>query len=135
MQSQNMFSQRKAGFYLGLAGGVLALAAGVLYLAYAKASGTLNTLVLLPLALVIVLDICSVFCDSDYLPILSAALAAVPLCVFLIDSVYTFVGYFLNLAMFGDASMMGAIVQLCAVMGMGLLCQLLSCFLDGGRKE
>lgn len=129
MNLKNCFSGRAAGWYLALAGGVLALISIVFYAVYGAAAGERNLLIYLPLAAVVVLEVLSLFWENDWLIALAPALGMIALCAFVVDSVYTFVGYFFNLAMFGDVSMMGSIVRLCVLMGAAVLLLLVSAYL------
>lgn len=70
--------------------------------------------------------------DNDLLAIAAPALNAVSLCAFITDSVYTFVGYFFGLAMFGDVSKIGAIMRICVVVAISMLALLISSFM---RKD
>lgn len=70
--------------------------------------------------------------DNDLLAIAAPALSAVSLCAFITDSVYTFVGYFFGLAMFGDVSKIGAIMRICVVVAISMLALLISSFM---RKD
>ena len=50
----------------------------------------------------------------------------------LLRIVYTFVGYFFGLAMFGDVSKIGAIMRICVVVAISMLALLISSFM---RKD
>lgn len=130
MELKKLFKNRTLGFYLGLLSGIFSLLSIVFYILYGNAAGERNILIFLSLIVVIVLDVLSIFMDSNLLPVAASILAAVPLGAFVSDSVYTFVGYFFNLAMFGDASMLPAIIRLCVLMAVSLLCLLVSSFMS-----
>lgn len=70
--------------------------------------------------------------DKSLLVTAAPALGAVSLCAFITDSVYTFVGYFFGLAMFGDISKIGAIMRICVVVAISMLALLISSFM---RKD
>lgn len=55
-----------------------------------------------------------------------------PSALLITDSVYTFVGYFFGLAMFGDVSKIGAIMRICVVVAISMLALLISSFM---RKD
>ena len=107
---KNLFQNRAVGFWLDLAGTVLTLVGIILYALYAADTGS----------------------NNDLLAIAAPALSAVSLCAFITDSVYTFVGYFFGLAMFGDVSKIGAIMRICVVVAISMLALLISSFM---RKD
>lgn len=129
MKIQEQFRGRTAGFYIGLAGSVLSLITCMLYIAYGTVSGERNIWVIVPLLAAFILSAAQIIVDSDVLMILAPVCCAVALCVFVVDSVYTFVGYFFGLAMFGDVSMFGSIVRICAFAGASLLLLLISSYM------
>ncbi len=128
------FTDHKAiGFYLDAIGAVGAFVSFVFYILYGNSTGERNLLIILPLILVIALTVLFLFYDNDWTSMVSAVLVVIAFCAFLTDSVYTFVGYVFNLAMFGDVSMMGSIVKICVCMTISLLCIIASCFMDGRK--
>lgn len=135
MAIQNQFSGRAAGFYLGLAGGVLAIAALICYIAYATASGTWNMGILLPLLAAIALQAVQIKINSDILTIVSPALLAASLCAFIMESVYTLVGYFMNLDMFGDASLIGYVAWVSILTGAAMIVLVIGTFLKKDKAE
>lgn len=131
----NILSNRALGAYLSLAGAVLSLLSLVLYFLYGNLSGERNMLIILPLIILILLAAAGLVSDNDYLALVTPAVAVIPLCALLMDSVYTFVGYFFRLDMFGDVTLMGDIVRLCAIMGINTVLLLVSCFLRRGQVQ
>lgn len=129
MTMQGKMSGRTMGFYLGLAGGVLAVIALILYVIYGNVTGERNMMVLLPLTAAAALQVVSIFVDSDELVIVSPALCAVALSAFIVDSINTLVGYFFNLDMFGDASMIGSVAQISIFTGVAVVVLLVSSFM------
>lgn len=121
---KKLLTGRDAGTYLGIAGGILAIAAAVAYLAY----GASNMLVILPLLAGIVLEGISVFMDQDILVILAPVCCMISLCAFVMDSIYIFVAYFFNLAMFGDITLIGPVSRICVLTGMSVIFLLISSF-------
>ena len=126
---KNLFQNRAVGFWLDLAGTVLALVGIILYALYAADTGSSNVWVYIgPVAA----GAAGLVTDNDLLAIAAPALSAVSLCAFITDSVYTFVGYFFGLAMFGDVSKIGAIMRICVVVAISMLALLISSFV---RKD
>ena len=124
---KNLFQNRAVGFWLDLAGTVLALVGIILYALYAADTGSSNVWVAAVAA-----GAAGLVTDNDLLAIAAPALSAVSLCAFITDSVYTFVGYFFGLAMFGDVSKIGAIMRICVVVAISMLALLISSFV---RKD
>ena len=126
---KNLFQNRAVGFWLDLAGTVLALVGIILYALYAADTGSSNVWVYIGL---VAGGAAGLVTDNDLLAIAAPALSAVSLCAFITDSVYTFVGYFFGLAMFGDVSKIGAIMRICVVVAISMLALLISSFV---RKD
>lgn len=128
---KNAMIGRDAGTWIGIAGGIAAIAAAVFYVFY----GVDNMLVLIPLLAGIVLEAVSVFADYDILTILSPVCCMASLCVFVMDSVYIFVAYFFNLAMFGDITQIGAVSRICILTGAAVLLLLVASFVKKGKEK
>ena len=126
---KNLFQNRAVGFWLDLAGTVLTLVGIILYALYAADTGSNNVWVYIGLVAAVAAGLVT---DNDLLAIAAPALSAVSLCAFITDSVYTFVGYFFGLAMFGDVSKIGAIMRICVVVAISMLALLISSFM---RKD
>lgn len=131
---KNLFHNRTLGFWLSLAGSILALLGVILYALYAADTGA-NGLVYAGLITAAAAGAVCLVKDNDFAAIAAPTLAAAALCAFITDSVYTFVGYFFGLAMFGDVSKIGAIVRICAVVGISMLTLLVSSFMCKGKTE
>lgn len=126
---KKLFQNRTFGFWLNLAGGILALIGVVLYALYAADTGSSNVWVYAGLVAAAAASAAGLVIDNDLLAIAAPVFAAISLCAFITDSVYTFVGYFFGLAMFGDVSKIGAIMQICVVAGIAMLALLVSSFM------
>lgn len=129
---KNLFQNRAVGFWLDLAGTVLALVGIILYALYAADTGSSNVWVYIGLVAAVAAGAAGLVTDNDLLAIAAPALSAVSLCAFITDSVYTFVGYFFGLAMFGDVSKIGAIMRICVVVAISMLALLIGSFV---RKD
>ncbi|MBT1171646.1 hypothetical protein JS536_11035 [Bifidobacterium sp. SO4] len=125
-----MFSNRTVGFYIGLVGGLAAIASLIVYFMYGNASGDGTSLwIVIPLLLVVAAQVITLFVDNDWIAAFAPAVCMVALCRFVIDSVYTLVGYFFNLTMFGDLSMMPWIAKVCVLIAITLLALIVSAFM------
>ncbi len=129
---KNLFQNRTIGFWLDLAGIILALVGLVLYILYAKDTGSRDIRVYVGLIAAVIAGAAGLVTDNDLLAIVAPTLSAVSLCAFIMDSVYTFVGYFFGLAMFGDVSKIGSILRVCVVVALAMLALLISSFM---RKD
>lgn len=128
---KNKLIGRDVGTYLGIAGGIIGIAAAAAYLIY----GASNMLVLLPLLAGIVVEAASLFVDHDILVILAPVCCMVSLCTFVMDSVYIFVAYFFNLAMFGDITLIGPVSRICILTGVSVILLLISSFTKNTKTE
>ena len=105
-----MFSDRTIGFYLGLAAGVMAIVSLVAYAMYAVAAGSYNVWVIAPLVLVVLAQAATIPLDNDWLIAATPAIGMIAWCAFVMECMYTFVGHFMNLNMFGDQSLFGPVM-------------------------
>lgn len=128
MSTVNAVRKKTAGKILGMAGCLLAAAGLISYLVYMNVSGDTNPLVLAGLSAAIAAELVLLKMNADGLAILPPVLTAAALCAFLIDSVETFVGYFMNLAMFGDASLISYIFCTCFLAGAAMVAFLVDAF-------
>lgn len=125
----NLFQNKSFGFWLNLVGGILALIGVILYALHVADTGSSNIWVYIGLVAAAAAAAAGAATDNDLLAIGAPAFATVSLCIFVMDSVYTFVGYFFGLAMFGDVSKIGAIVRICVVIGIAMLALLISSYM------
>ena len=135
MSAQISLNNKAPGFYLGLASAVFAVIALVFYIIYGGATGERNPMIFIALIAVAALQAASIFVDSDILTILTPVAGAAALCSFVVDSVNTLVGYFFNLAMFGDVSMIGSVARLCVLMGISVLAAVVGAFLRKNKAD
>lgn len=86
-------------------------------------------IVVAALAVGIVAELWLLFKDNDYLIILATACYSVALMKHLTNSVGSFVDAFQGINMFGDASQVGAIISIAAVMLVSIVLSIASGFL------
>jgi hypothetical protein len=109
MNCKEMFSNRTVGFYLGLAAGILTIVSLATYFMYAAAAGSYNALVIVPLIVVLVSQLSTLVIDNDWLVAVTPIVSMIALCAFVMECMYTYVGHFMNLNMFGDQSLFGQV--------------------------
>ncbi len=109
MNCKEMFSNRTVGFYLGLAAGILTIVSLATYFMYASAAGSYNALVIVPLIVVLVSQLSTLVIDNDWLVAATPIVSMIALCAFVMECMYTYVGHFMNLNMFGDQSLFGQV--------------------------
>ncbi len=109
MNCKEMFSNRTVGFYLGLAAGILTIVSLVTYFMYATAAKSYNALVIVPLIVVLASQLSTLVLDNDWLVAATPIVNMIALCAFVMECMYTYVGHFMNLNMFGDQSLFGQV--------------------------
>ena len=109
MNRKEMFSNRTVGFYLGLAAGILTIVSLATYFMYAAAAKSYNALVIVPLIVVLVSQLSTLVIDNDWLVAATPIVGMIALCAFVMECMYTYVGHFMNLNMFGDQSLFGQV--------------------------
>lgn len=109
MNCKEMFSNRTVGFYLGLAAGILTIVSLVTYFMYATAAGSYNALVIVPLIVVLASQLSTLVLENDWLVAVTPIVSMIALCAFVMECMYTYVGHFMNLNMFGDQSLFGQV--------------------------
>lgn len=130
-----LFARRTVGFYIGLLAAVTAIVSLVIYLMYGAAAGeSASPWVVVPLLVVVAAQTATLFIDNDWIAALAPAVCMVALCRFVIDSVYTLVGYFFGLTMFGNVSMMPWIVKVSAGIAITLMMLIVSAFMRKRRN-
>ncbi len=135
MNTKTLLSNRSAGFYLGLLGGLADAAALICYIAYGNASGDSNNVVLFSLIAAAAVEVISIWVNSDIFTVAAPALCMIALCSFLSDSVYTLVGYFMNLDMFGDVTMIGYVAWVSILTGIAAIILTVAAFLKKDKGE
>ena len=123
-RTPSMFSNRTIGFYLGLAAGVMAIVSLVAYAMYAVAAGSYNVWVIAPLVLVVLAQAATIPLDNDWLIAVMIAW-----CAFVMECMYTFVGHFMNLNMFGDQSLFGPVMTVTVLTAATVLMLMVSSFM------
>lgn len=109
MNCKEMFSNRTVGFYIGLAAGILTIVSLVTYFMYATAAKSYNALVIVPLIVVLASQLSTLVLDNDWLVAATPIVNMIALCAFVMECMYTYVGHFMNLNMFGDQSLFGQV--------------------------
>ncbi|MHC1721768.1 MAG: hypothetical protein AB9836_01040 [Aminipila sp.] len=128
-----MKKYRAAGIWPLLLAAVFAVVSFIRYFIWAQANYAMNNLVLIGLAAGFAVNVMLFVIDSDYLIILLTVLYSIALLQLVVDSVGSFVDAYQGIVMFGDPTQVGAILILCALIGAGVLCVIISGFMQRRR--
>lgn len=121
--------KKSIGFYPAALAGIVAVVSVVRFLMWAPSHKSMDMIVVAALAVGIVAELWLLFKDNDYLIILATACYSVALMKHLTNSVGSFVDAFQGINMFGDASQVGAIISIAAVMLVSIVLSIASGFL------
>lgn len=128
----SIISKKAFGFYLVM----IAAAAGVVSLirfqAWAPAHNAADTTIVAALVAAVVMDLVMIVKDEDILVVLSTACYAYALFRHLTNQVGSFVDAFQGIHMFGDATQVGTIISIAAVMAVSAGLSVLAGFM---RRE
>ena len=127
---------KAGGFYLSVLAGILLVAALVRY--YSFGGITENGVQIQfvgPVAAAVLLVVLSFFADNSLFVVAEPVLAAAALAVFLTASINILTGYIFNLAMFGDVTMIGPVMQVSCMIGAAILLLIISSFLKRNRAD
>lgn len=117
------------GTWLSLAAGILALAALVIFLTWAPGHNAMNPVIPITLAAGIAIELLLYFLDVSYFGVAATACFSVAFFTLLSDSVGSFVDALQGIVMFGDSTQVGIIVTMSALIFIGILSSILSCFI------
>ena len=121
--------EKAVGFYFLVVTAIIGIVSLICFAVWAPAHNTMDTVIIAALVIGIVLNIILLIKDNDYLIILMTACYSVATIKVLTDSVGSFVDAFQGINMFGDASQVGTIISISAVMGVGVLLSIIASFL------
>lgn len=131
--AQGLLAGKRATSYLNLAGAVLLVVTAVVYYVEATAAASFNVAVVVSLvaaaacAVVFALVPAKV---ADLGNLAAVGLVAYALATFLINSINALVDMLTGISMFSGGSDTGHIFTLCALMGVALLVEVVSCFMS-----
>ncbi len=126
---KEMMSKKAVGFYFVIVTMLLGIISIIRFVVWGSAHDTMDMLTIAALIAAVILDIILVVKDNDYLIIVATACYSIAAVKLLTDSVGSFVDAFQGINMFGDASQVGTIISISAVMGVSILLSIISGFL------
>lgn len=85
--------------------------------------------VIAPLVLVVLAQAATIPLDNDWLIAATPAIGMIAWCAFVMECMYTFVGHFMNLNMFGDQSLFGPVMTVTVLTAVTVLMLMVSSFM------
>ncbi len=128
----SMLKNKTPGFYVILLSAAAALISLVRYCMWAPKHNAMDGTVAAALVIGILLNLVLAAKDEDLLVVLSAVCYSYALFRHLTSQVGSFVDSFQGINMFGDATQVGTIVSIAAVMAVGVVLNILAAFM---RRE
>ena len=124
-----MLKNKAAGFYFAIIACVIGIISMIRFVMLAPKHGSMDYIIVAALAIGIILDIVLMVREYSILKVLTTACYSVAAVKILTDSVGSFVDAFQGINMFGDATQVGTIISIAAVMFVGVLLSIISSFL------
>lgn len=124
-----MKEKRALGFYFIVLAGILAIVSVVRFLLWAPAHNCMDYIIVGSLIIGILLDIILVLKENAYLKILATICYSIAGVKVLTNSVGSFVDAFQGINMFGDATQVGTIVSIAAVIMISIVLSISAGFL------
>lgn len=125
-----MKEKKAVGFYFVVLAGILAIVSCVRFLLWAPAHSSMDVMIVAALVVGIVLDVVLIFKDNAYLVILTTVCYTVAGVKVLTNSVGSFVDAFQGINMFGDATQVGTIGSIAALILVSAVLSIISGFLN-----
>lgn len=119
---------KAVGFYFIVLGTLLGVISIVRYAVWASAHDGMDAVTMAALVMGIAIGIILIVRDNDYLVIVMTVCYSITTVKLLTDSVGSFVDAFQGINMFGDATQVGTIISIAAVMGVSILLSIISGF-------
>lgn len=124
-----MLKNKAAGFYFAIIACVIGIISMIRFVMWAPKHNSMDYIIVAALAIGIILDIVLMVREYSILKVLTTACYSVAAVKILTDSVGSFVDAFQGINMFGDATQVGTIISIAAVMLVGVLLSIISSFL------
>lgn len=124
-----MKEKKALGFYFIVLAGILAIISVVRFLLWAPAHNSMDYVIVGALVVGVLLDVLLVFKDNAYVVILTTVCYSIASVKLLTNSVGSFVDAIQGINMFGDATQVGTIISIAAVMFVGVLLSICAGFL------
>ncbi len=125
-----MKEKKAVGFYFVVLAGILAIVSCVRFLLWAPAHSSMDVMIVAALVVGIVLDVVLIFKDNAYLVILTTVCYTFAGVKVLTNSVGSFVDAFQGINMFGDATQVGTIGSIAAVILVSAVLSIIAGFLN-----
>jgi hypothetical protein len=117
------------GFYFVIIAAVVAVVSLIRFLMWAPNHNASDMLIVAALLVGLVADVVIVFKDIDLLNVVATACYSIAAVKIFTDSVGSFVDALQGINMFGDATQVGTIISIGAVMWVGVLLSIIASFL------
>lgn len=127
-------SKKSVGFYFIILAGVIGIVSVIRFLMWAPRHSGMDAVIVAALILGILVDVILMVKDNDYLTILGTICYTIATVKLLTNSVGSFVDSFQGINMFGDASQVGTIVSISAVMAVSILLSILAGFVKREKE-
>ena len=124
-----MLKNKAAGFYFAIIACVIGIISMIRFVMWAPKHNSMDYIIIAALVIGIVLDIVLMVREYSILKVLATACYSVAAVKILTDSVGSFVDALQGINMFGDATQVGTIISIAAVMFVGVLLSIISSFL------
>ena len=124
-----MLKNKAAGFYFASIACLIGIISIIRFLIWAPKHGSMDYIIVAALIIGIVMDIVLMFREYSIFKVLATACYSVAAVKILTDSVGSFVDAFQGINMFGDATQVGNIISIAAVMFVCVLLSIISSFL------
>ena len=125
---KNLMEKKTFGSVLVLFAAILEAAGLISFCLWAPAHKAFNPAIPLALAAGLILTVVLWIRDMDLVMVLIAASYSFAMIWLLMDSVGSFVDKYQNIVMFGDATQVGTIIKIAALMGAGILLAIVAAF-------
>lgn len=124
-----ILQKKSVGFYFVILAVLAAVISVIRFAVWAPGHKAMDGLILAGLIAGMAVDVIVLFRDNDFLMILATACYSVALFRLLTNSVGSFVDAFQGINMFGDATQVGTILSISAVMAVSALLSIIAGFL------
>lgn len=123
-----------AGFYFVALAGIIGIFSIVRFLMWAPAHNSMDYVILVALVAGVAADVVLLIKDWDLLTVFATACYSIGAVKMLTDSVGSFVDAFQGINMFGDATQVGTIIQIAAVMLVSVLLSIIAAFMKRWKE-
>lgn len=121
--------EKAVGFYFLIVTAVIGIVSLIRFVIWAPAHNAMDTMVVAAIIIGLILNVILFVKGHDFLIVLMTASYSVATVKILTDSVGSFVDAFQGINMFGDATQVGTIVSISAVLAVGVLLSIIASFL------